>query len=279
MAEKQPVRDERWIDAEGNEWQVADVAKWQPTTRRDKRGRARPVGEYRIEFVVMRNAHDERRKVRYADLVSSWKPALTEGDRRMGDPLDGRRAAIVQAIRAGRSKLTFQGECPVKEGELYHLACGEITIGKMATKVNKRSERVVEVEFTRRIEEPARFLRMTVPGANPKEIVKPPTTDDIRRATIDGNYLTGAPDRGGDPLAVVPLDWVDKGLEEREAKRLTDRRSVKAEEETRRQMKAIKAQMTSVCVGMVRQGLDPAPFLDRVVEQLRDAQKEFDRAA
>jgi hypothetical protein len=264
---RQPVRDERWTDPQGEEWQVEKVGRVQKT-------RAPAF----TAFVTFRNVSGESQKV-------YWPPERwTQGE---GDPLKGHRARISQTVRSGARAFILPAKdaesnliaCPVKKGELYHLVCGQVLIERVQRRLVKSKDPEWHVDFIRLVTDKDYFLRRTVPAADPDVIVKPPTADDIRRATIDGNYLSGSPDKDGDPLPVVPLDWVDRGREEREARRLTDRRSLQAEEETRRQMKAIKAQMTSVCVGMVRQGLDPAPILERFVDQLKEAQQEFDRAA
>ncbi len=228
---KRPVRDERWTDSEGHEWQVAEVGKWRTGTRKVD-GREVPAGRYTVAYVVMRNIEDERVRVDYAELLAEWKPVLTDDHKREGDPLDGHRAEIGKAVRNGKSRLTFEGDSPVKKGEIYHLACGEILIGKVSSKANKRSERFAEVEVVLKQEDKDYYLRRTVPGADPREIVKPPSADDIQKATIDGNYLSGAPEKDGDKLPVVPFDWVDRGSAERELRRQEQQMEVQVERQT-----------------------------------------------
>lgn len=193
---RQPRRDERWNDPEGNTWQVTQVNRW----------RLEPKGRYEFASAIVRHpATGENMKVP----AHRWRTDWTQDSL---DPLAGHRKRIAQAVRAGSPLFTLPASTsipPVAKGEMYHLTCGQIVIDNIAKQI-VGGQAEWHVRFTRLLTDRLYFLRSTVPAANPDELVKAPTATDIEYARIDGNYRT-EPEHGGDPLPCVPPDWVERG--------------------------------------------------------------------
>lgn len=245
---RQPVRDERWTDPQGQEWQVLEIGKWRTGTTKSKKhfeGRAMPAGRFTVAYVVMRSLDGRERKVSYSDLLASWSPAQTPDGGREGDPLAGHRSRVAKDLRDGKGILIFQGECPVRKGELFHVGGVQIVIEKVAVKVNKRSERVFEVHLLQRATDRVYLLRQTVPAARPGELVGDgATAEDAERARIDGNYTSSAAqsdaaDGGTDAGEAVPPGWIDKGTAARELHRQRAQRQTQNE----RQIQAAKSRI------------------------------------
>lgn len=277
---KRPVRDERFFDHEGQPWQVLEVGKWRtetrpPTDEELERGKPRrpiPCGPYTVSFYRMVNSDGEERKLTPVE-IADWTPDTDAQGNRIGDPLAGHRKPITESVRAGKGAFRFSGDSPVSKGERYHLPCGEIVIGKITTGANKRGERYAEVQFTNIDRDRLYYLRSTVPAARPDEMVKAPTAEDIERARIDGNYLTGAPEADGDPLPTVPPDWIDSGRAQREIDRREAQRELRASQNMRRQSRQIKAKLDEVN-RMGEKGIDLTHELDDIIERLNDAMKD-----
>lgn len=267
-----PVRDERFFDPDGNCWQVLEVGKWRTKTVKDKANRPRTVGPFIVSFYRMINSAGEERKLTPQE-IAGWTPDKDQGGKRIGDPLAGHRKPITEAVRAGKGSYRFSGDSPVGKGERYHLPCGEIVVGKVTTGANKRGERFAEVQFTNIDRDRLYYLRSTVPAARPDEMVKAPTAEDIERARIDGNYLTGAPEAGGDPLPTVPPDWKDSGRAQREIIRREAQRELRASQNMRRQSRQIKAKLDEVN-RMGEKGIDLTHELDDIIERLNGAMRD-----
>lgn len=222
MNRRRPRKDERWKDSKGELWQVEHVGMIERTLQATRT----------LAFVRFRHISGITAKVMPQDL-DTWS-------REAPDPLEGRRRELSTAIRDGATVIIFPGEeCPVRKGEVYHLASGRILIDRCARKIVKGRPTECHVGFIRLLEERPRFLRRVVPGAKTDELVKPPNALDIERARIDGNYRT-SPERGGDDLAVVPPDWEDRGVTERKKKLKEARAEIERERLEADAMAAIK---------------------------------------
>jgi len=275
---RRPVRDERFFDSDGNPWQVLEVGKWRTETRLpdperepEKPRRPIPCGPFTVAFYRMVNLAGGTVKIPAHEF--DWVPDRDSDGNQIGDPLEGKRKEITRAVRAGKGILIFDGQAPVRKGERYHLPCGQIVIGKVTSKTNKRGEKHDEVTFTHLDTDKVFFLRNTVPAAKPGELVKPPTEDDIEHARIEGNYLTGAPDSGGDPLPTVPPSWEDQGVGDREMARREALRAERAEENRRRLTRQVKAQLDEVN-RLGAKGVDLTNELQDIYDRLNGTLKE-----
>jgi hypothetical protein len=277
---RRPVRDEHVADPEGTTWQVLEVGKWRtdtrpPTDEELSKGRPKrpiPCGPYNIAYFLMGNADGQQIKVNPM-MIKDWTPATDHNGQQIGDPLNGHRSEIAKAVKAGKGVFYMDGDSFVLKGDRYHLPCGEIVVSKVTTKTTKRGETRTEIHFTHLVEDKVYFLRSTVPAAKPDELVKPPTAGDIEEARINGNYLTGAPEKGGDRLPTVPPTWKDSGRAEREQKRLEALREERAVQNMRRQSRQIKAKLDEVN-RMGEKGVDLTHELDDIIERLNGAMKD-----
>lgn len=204
---RRPARDERWADPVGEVWQILEVATWRTETRRHpETGRLVPAGPKNLAYIQARHPGTGETQRVNPDTLARWRRV----DR---DPLAGHRTRIAAAVRGGATLFTLPApdkEPPVRKGELYHLACGRVEVDSVARRIVAGRPAEWQITFTRHLVDRLYFLRSTVPGADPDELVKAPTSGDIEHARIDGNYRT-EPEVDGDPLACVPPEWAEVG--------------------------------------------------------------------
>lgn len=237
---KQPVRDERWLDPQGETWQIAKVQRMKPL--KNARGR--------VAFYIVRHASGITAKIMPPE-IKAWKRADEIPEKQLSaDPLYGRRVEITRKVRNGERMLVFlEEECPVRKGEMYHLTCGDILIERVGRKIVKGRQAEWHVDFVRHMTDRLYFLRNTVPAADPEDTVREPTITDIQHARIDGNYSHSKVD-GGDELPAVPPDWVDRGRTERKVLHMKDRDEIRAADDVKRQRKAAKATLDATLAGL-----------------------------
>lgn len=255
---KQPVRDERWLDPQGELWQIAKVQRMKPL--KDARGR--------VAFYIVRHTSGVTAKIMKHEL-DGWKRAEPILDKRKStDPFEGWRVEMAKRIRDGQSVLVFPAdvECPVRKGEMYHFPSGDILIERVGRKIVKGRQAEWHVEFIRHMNDRLYFLRNTVPAADPEDVVREATVTDIEHARIDGNYSHSKVD-GGDELAAVPPNWQDKGRTERKVLHLKDRDEIRAEDDMKRQRKAAKATLDATLAGLTPE--NQQALLARIIAECR----------
>ncbi len=246
-----PARDERWADPEGEPWQVESVAMVKATT-------SAPA---RLAFVRFRHLEGEIRKVGPADL-RKWR-------RLSPDPFAGCRKYTSDLVRGGAKMIVFPAPgkdpvCPVSKGEIYHLPGERIQVDTVTRKVMKGREAEWHIGYIRLARDRVLLLRQTVPGPRPYETAKEPTADEIERARIDGNYTSSyeKSDGGTDAGEAVPIDWEDRGLDDRRARARKDRAEIRGEEDRRREKRAAKARIDETYAALPPEG--KAKLLERI---------------
>lgn len=253
---RRPARDERWADPDGNTWQVTEVKLW-----RVRRGR------WTLAYVMVRDPASGTEARLNREALTGWARVTS-------DPLEGRRTEIAKTIRGGAELFTMPAPTktpPVQKGEVYHLTCGRIEVESVTRKIVPGRGAEWQIKFIRHLKDRLYFLRSTVPGADPDELVKAPTASDIQHARIDGNYRT-EPEHGGDPLPCVPPDWEDRSRMDRKVTHLKDRESVRAEDDLKRQRKAAKATLDATLSGLSPE--NQQRLLAQIINQCETAQME-----
>ncbi|HTU16328.1 MAG TPA: hypothetical protein VMF31_14160 [Solirubrobacterales bacterium] len=246
-----PVRDERWVDAEGELWQVESVAVVRATTSAPRR----------LAFVRFRRLDGQTMKVSLAGL-RGWR-------RHSPDPFLGRRRSTGDEVREGAKVIVFPAPgknpvCPVLKGEIYHLAGERILVDTVTRKVIKGRDAEWHIGFIRLQRDRVLLLRQTVPGPRQNETVKEPTAEEVERARIDGNYTSSRhqSDGGTDAGEAVPTDWVDKGAEARRDLAREHRAEIRGKEDQLRQKRAAKAKIDETYASLSPDG--KARLLERI---------------